>query len=176
MRRRISGRIASLSVASCLALLSANLQALGRDLSSAARNLGWERQTFSEFGMSFDFPSHVFSAQSAQVRDSGVIYYTPDRRARVGVFGFLKNGQDTPRELLNKIADFRAGNFTYVRTTGRFFAASGTRGGSIFYRRCNLRQPGDRRVGCLYIDYPRAEKRMWDPVVTRMSLSLHVTR
>ena len=53
----------------------------------------------------------------------------------------------------------------------RFFAVSGIVRGKTFYSRCNF--AGPRGVmHCLYLDYPAAETRAWDGVVTRMSRSL----
>jgi hypothetical protein len=146
-----------------------------RDVSAARRTgAGWERHYVREFGMNFDFPTNVFSLASAETRPSGVVYFTPDRRAKIGMFGFVNDTNEKPAGLLNRVADFRAAKFTYIRTTPRFFVASGTRDGMIFYRRCNFSPRGDRRVGCVYLDYPQQEKRVWDGIVTRMSLSLRV--
>jgi hypothetical protein len=44
----------------------------------------------------------------------------------------------------------------------------------IFYRRCNFSSKADKRVACLQLDYPQAEKRSWDGMVTRISRSLRV--
>lgn len=134
---------------------------------------GWQRYVIERHGMSFDFPSHVFDVRSAEDKQSGRLFYSPDRRARLAVFGFVNTGNETPRSFLHKTADFEAANFTYVRTTPRFVVASGTKGGRIFYRRCNF-SSASKRVGCFQLDYPRAEKRRWDGLVTRMSHSLRM--
>ena len=46
---------------------------------------------------------------------------------------------------------------------------SSVRGGRIWYNRCNR---GDAVMHCVLINYPAAEKRRWDPIVTRISRSL----
>ena len=52
-----------------------------------------------------------------------------------------------------------------------FFAISMERDGRILYSRCNFsRSPV--AIDCFDLVYPQEEKRAWDPVVTRMSLSL----
>jgi hypothetical protein len=53
--------------------------------------------------------------------------------------------------------------------TPRFFVVSSFRGGNIWYNRCNFSQ---RFVNCILINYPAAEKRQWDSVVTRISHTL----
>jgi hypothetical protein len=108
--------------------------------------------------------------KSAEHESEGVIFSTPDDRARIRVFGFRNEPNDTPRRYLSRIANPEQARFTYVRTTRRFFVASGTRDGKIFYRRCNFF--GDKRVGCFQLDYPEGEKREWDNIVTRISQSL----
>jgi hypothetical protein len=46
----------------------------------------------------------------------------------------------------------------------------------IFYSRCNFSDGSEGRIHCIFISYPKREKRMWDDIVTRMSLSLRVRR
>jgi len=143
---------------------------LPRDASAATE--GWGRYRDRDLGMAFDFPSHIFPLRSAeQGQRRGVVFSTADGRARIRVFAFVNEDRVTPRQYLAKVARPDEGRFTYVRTTPRFFVASGTREGMIFYRRCNFRS-ADRRVSCLQLDYPRQEKRAWDRIVTRISLSL----
>ncbi len=62
------------------------------------------------------------------------------------------------------IPEYRTERFHYVRTTSRFYATSGVRDGMIIYRRCNFSSEADRRVGCVQLEYPQAEKRAWDKV------------
>jgi hypothetical protein len=59
----------------------------------------------------------------------------------------------------------------YRRISSKFFALSGARQGQISYIRCNT---GTVRsdLHCIYLIYPEAEKRAWDPIVTRISLTL----
>ncbi len=59
----------------------------------------------------------------------------------------------------------------YERVTRSFFAISMERDGTIFYSRCNF---SARRsiIHCFDLVYPQGEKKAWDRVVTRLSLSL----
>ena len=138
--------------------------------SAAERPPEWGRYRDRNFGMVFDFPAHIFPLKSAQQGGEGVLFSTPDGRAHLRVFGFRNKGNQRPGEYLSQIANFEHARFTYVRSTRRFFVASGTRDEMIFYRRCNFFR--GKRVGCLQLNYPVQEKRAWDKVVTRISLSL----
>lgn len=131
----------------------------------------WTRYVDPDSGLSFDFPAHVFSLRTAQEQQRGTLFSTPDGRARILAFGTANRGGETPTEHLRATADFRSARFTYVRTGSRFFVVSGTRRGRIFYRRCNFTRGGSW-ISCFHVEYPQAEKRAWDRVVTRMSRSL----
>jgi hypothetical protein len=156
-------------VLGCLAVVT---DAAARDQAGADRTSGWGRYRDRDFGMTFDFPAHIFSLKSAEQGGEGVVFSTPDGRARIRLFAFRNEANDTPRRYLGRIAKAGEGRFTYVRTTPRFFVASGTRDSAIFYRRCNFPASSDHRVACFHMDYPQREKRAWDGVVTRISLPL----
>src|SRR3954469_25376461 len=136
---------------------------------SAQEQADWGRYRDRDFGLAFDFPRHVFPLQSAAQGGQGVIFSTPDGRARIRVFAARNEARATPARYLARIRNDGEGHFTYVRTTGKFFVASGMRDGAIFYRRCNF-AAGSDRLSCVQIDYPHSEKRRWDPIVTRISL------
>ena len=57
----------------------------------------------------------------------------------------------------------------YRRVTPRFFAVSSIRNGRTWYNRCNR---ANEYMNCVLINYPAAEERQWDAVVTRISLTL----
>jgi hypothetical protein len=57
----------------------------------------------------------------------------------------------------------------YKRVTPSFFVVSSVRNERIWYNRCN-RSGG--YMNCVLINYPAAEKRQWDGVVTRVSHTL----
>ena len=154
-------------VLACLAIVA---DACAREQADGAA--GWGRYRDRSFGMTFDFPAHIFSLKSAEQGGQAVVFSTPDGRARIRVFVFTNEANETPRHYLSRVAKPGEGRFTYVRTTPRFFVASGTRDRMIFYRRCNFPPSEDRRVTCFQMDYPQREKRAWDRVVTRISLSL----
>ena len=57
----------------------------------------------------------------------------------------------------------------YKRITPRFFVVSSVKRGAIWYNRCNFY---GHYVHCVLINYPAAEKRQWDSIVTRISNTL----
>jgi len=57
----------------------------------------------------------------------------------------------------------------YKRITSDFFVVSSIRNDRIWYNRCNR---GNGTMNCVMINYPAAEKRQWDDVVTRISQTL----
>jgi hypothetical protein len=77
---------------------------------------------------------------------------------------------DTPASYLKK--NLRQSGLQYQRITRSFFAISMEREGTILYSRCNFSRSVRRAIHCFDLVYPQAEKRAWDPVVTRISLSL----
>jgi hypothetical protein len=60
-------------------------------------------------------------------------------------------------------------NIVYKRVTPGFFVVSSFSNGKIWYNRCNF---AGRFMNCVLINYPAAEKRQWDSVVTRISQTL----
>jgi hypothetical protein len=147
--------------------------ALGTEASAVGS--GWSRFYDPEHHMSFEFPAHIFDQEVAQEGERGAVFSSRDGRARLRLFGFVNSRNQTPRSHLAGIPEYRSERFHYVRTTSRFYVASGVRDGMIIYRRCNFSPRADRRVGCVQLEYPQAEKRAWDEVVTRISLSLRNT-
>jgi len=158
------------AIALALLVVIADMAARQEIAAAAQRPPGWGRYHDRNLGMVFDFPAHIFALKSAQEGGEGVLFSTPDGRGHLRLFGFRNKANQTPRRHLSRIANFENARFTYVRTTRRFFVASGTRDEMIFYRRCNFFR--GKRVGCLQLNYPVQEKRAWDKVVTRISRSL----
>jgi hypothetical protein len=141
----------------------------------AVERSGWSRFHDPEHRISFQFPAHIFQQDASDEGARGTVFSTTDGRARLRLFGFVNGRNQSPRSHLAGIPEFRAERFHYVRTTPHFYVASAVRDGVILYRRCNFSPRPDRRVGCLQLEYPQSEKRAWDEVVTRISLSLRNT-
>ena len=133
---------------------------------AAQQDLDW--RLFSDrFGTRVDYPAAIFS-QTLGSAENGLTLARPDRRARLRVFTVTKERRDTPRSFLRREFPFDRAKLSYDRVTPRFFAVSARRHGRIVYTRCNFSQ----RVHCIELGYPISEKRAFDPVTTRISLSL----
>ena len=60
-------------------------------------------------------------------------------------------------------------NIVYKHVTDNFFVVSSFRNDLIWYDRCNF---AGRSISCVLVNYPAAEKRQWDGVITRISHTL----
>jgi hypothetical protein len=158
-----------------LAFAASLLAAAPGNEALAVERSGWTRFHDPERHMSLQLPAHIFQQGATDEGEGGAVFSTRDGRARLRLFDFVNSRNQTPRSHLAGIPQYRAERFHYVRTTPRFYVASGLRDGMILYRRCNFSPRADRRVACLQLEYPQEEKRAWDEVVARISLSLRNT-
>jgi hypothetical protein len=84
-------------------------------------------------------------------------------------FFVLPNGESAKSGgYLSRMGVPKNARLSYSRVTHRFFAISGIFGDRIFYNRCNF-SGYSRSVKCVHLEYPSAEKRAWDKIVTRIS-------
>jgi hypothetical protein len=135
---------------------------------ATAQSLGWQKYTVPETGANVDLPMTFFSKDAGQAEIGyGRRFLTADGRANVTVQSFPNDVGDSPAVFLAKMNP--PSNIVYKRVTPRFFAVSSFRNDKIWYNRCNF---PDRFVNCVLINYPAAEKRQWDSVVTRISNTL----
>jgi hypothetical protein len=128
----------------------------------------WERFTVPGTGAAAEIPVSIFE-KGSDLPDGGVgrRFYTDDRRADLTVQSVANPGNDSPAAFLAKKKP--PPGILYKRVTPSFFVVSSVRNNRIWYDRCN------RSVGymnCILINYPRAEKRQWDSIVTRISHTL----
>jgi hypothetical protein len=128
----------------------------------------WQTYTVPETGARAAVPVGVFSEDGGKP-DAGYgrRFVTPDRRANLTVQSIPNAANDSPAAFLARMNP--PSNIIYKRVTPRFFVVSSIRNGRIWYDRCNR---ADRYMQCVLINYPAAEKRQWDGVVTRISNSL----
>jgi hypothetical protein len=122
----------------------------------------------AETGAKVDVPVTIFSDDAGKPDGgSGRRFLTSDGRANLTVQSIRNTENDSPAVFLAKKNP--PSRIIYKRVTSRFFVASSILNGRIWYNRCN------RAAGymlCVLINYPEAEKRQWDGVVTRISNSL----
>jgi hypothetical protein len=136
--------------------------------SASAQNGAWQRYVVPVTGAGVDVPTAIFSEDAGAVETGyGQRFVTADGRANLTV-------QSVPNEAGASPAAFLAAKnppagIVYKRVTPRFFVVSSFRDDKIWYNRCNR---AGRYMNCVLINYPAAEKRQWDAVVTRISRTL----
>jgi hypothetical protein len=135
---------------------------------AAAQPIGWQRYGVPETGAVVDIPTTVFT-EDAGKPDTGYgrRFLTSDKRADLTVQSIPNNAGDSPAVFLAKKNP--PSNIVYKRVTARFFVVSSFRNDKIWCNRCNF---AGHFMNCVLINYPAAEKRQWDSVVTRISNTL----
>jgi hypothetical protein len=136
--------------------------------SAGAEPDGWVRYRVPESGALVDLPSSIFTEDAGKPESGyGGRFLTADRRANLTVQSLPNDAGLSPAAYLasqNPPADI-----VYKHVTPRSFVVSSFREGRIWYDRCNF---AGRFINCVLINYPSAEKRRWDSVVTRISNTL----
>jgi hypothetical protein len=135
---------------------------------------GWTQYVNRDGGTAFDHPANVFSVKDgAPEKGTGERFRTADGRAQLTVYALPNPDGDSPRSYLDRHLMIDRGKLDYGTVTDRFFAISGIREERTFYSRCNFVGAPRGTMHCIYLEYPAAETRAWDAVVTRISRSLH---
>ena len=135
---------------------------------AAAGATEWQKYVIPSTGANVDIPVSIFTEDAGVTEGGdGRRFYTKDHRADLTFQSIPNVGNDSPATFLAKRKP--PANIQYRRVTSRFFAVSSIRNGRTWYNRCNR---ANRYMQCVMINYPAAEERQWDAVVTRISLSL----
>ncbi|HKG99668.1 MAG TPA: hypothetical protein VKB08_02950 [Bradyrhizobium sp.] len=128
----------------------------------------WSRFVVRETGTSVDIPRTIFTTDAGRPQTGyGQRFLSSDGRANLTVQSVPNEAGDSPAVFLAKRKP--PPGIEYKRVTSRFFAVSSVRNDKIWYDRCNF---AGRFINCVLINYPAAEKRQWDGVVTRISHTL----
>ena len=128
----------------------------------------WRRYAISSTGTSVDMPVSIFTSDAGQPEGgTGRRFFTEDRRADLTMQSVPNPENDSPAAFLAKKQP--PAGIIYKRITPDFFVVSSIRKDRIWYNRCNR---GNGAMNCVMINYPAAEKRQWDGVVTRISRKL----
>jgi hypothetical protein len=128
----------------------------------------WRRYVIPSTGTSVDMPVSIFTSDAGSPEGgTGRKFFTDDRRADLTVQSVPNPENDSPATFLAKKQP--PAGIVYKRITPDFFVVSSTRKDRIWYNRCNR---GNGTMNCVLINYPAAEKRQWDSVVTRISHTL----
>ena len=135
---------------------------------AATKPVEWQRYVIPETGTSVDIPATIFSNDAGRPETGyGRRFLSSDGRANLTVQSVPNEAGDSPAAFLAKKKP--PAGIEYKRVTPRFFAVSSVRNDMIWYDRCNF---GSRYINCVLLNYPVSEKRQWDDVVTRISLTL----
>lgn len=128
----------------------------------------WRRYAIPSTTAEVDVPVSIFTEDAGSPEGGiGRRFLTKDRRADLTLQSVPNPENISPADFLRKRQP--PAGIQYKRVTPSFFAVSSIRNGRTWYNRCNR---GKGYMNCVLINYPAAEERQWDAVVTRISLSL----
>jgi hypothetical protein len=133
-----------------------------------AGEIEWQRYAIPSTGTSVEMPVTIFT-RDAGPPDGGTgrRFFTDDNRADLTVQSVANPDNDAPATFLAKKKP--PPGIIYKRVTPDFFVVSSIRNDRIWYNRCNR---ANGAMNCVMINYPAAEKRQWDSIVTRISHTL----
>jgi hypothetical protein len=157
-----------LAAAIILLALVPNAEARSREQSPA----DWRTFEVPDFGTRIQYPASIFTPAGRPEMGVGQRFERADGQAVLSIYATSNKGGETPRTYLRKHLRVKGSDLEYVRIARSFFAISSERGGIILYSRCNFSGGAHGVIHCFDLKYPREEKRSWDAVVTRLSLSL----
>jgi hypothetical protein len=134
--------------------------------------LEWRTFEVPEFGTRVQFPANIFAPAGQPERGSGQQFKRADGRAILSIYSRPNATGESPATYLKQNLRVDRSALDYHRIARSFFAISSERDGVILYSRCNFSGRGHRAIHCFDLRYPQEEKRSWDAIVTRISLSL----
>jgi len=140
------------------------------ELRARGPDLDWRTFEVPEYGTRVEYPARIFAPTAEAETGTGQRLESTDRRAVLSIYFRENEAADTPVSYLRK--NLRQSSLDYERVTRSFFAISMERDGRIYYSRCNFSRSPKSSIHCFDLVYPQEEKLAWDPVVTRISLSL----
>ena len=132
----------------------------------------WRTFEVPDFGTKIQYPADIFNPAGQPEMGLGQRFERADGRAVLSIYARPNKAGETPRTYLRKHLRVNRSELDYLRIARSFFAVSSERDGVILYSRCNFSGGARGVVHCFDLKYPREEKRSWDAVVTRISLSL----
>jgi hypothetical protein len=136
------------------------------------RQLDWRTFVVPDFGTSIVYPAEIFTPAGEAEKGAGQRFERADGRAVLSIYARQNEGGETPTTYLKHNLRMDRSALDYVRVARSFFAISSERDGVILYSRCNFSTSTGRAIHCFDLKYPQQEKRSWDAIVTRISLSL----
>jgi hypothetical protein len=120
-------------------------------------------------GMAVEYPAGLFSVDAGPTeKGKGQKFRSADGAYEFAAYTLANAEKDSPARYLRKNLIVPPQSLIYRRVTEQFFVMSSIREGRIFYSRCNF----SLGIHCIFLEYPAAEKRAFDSIVTRVSASL----
>jgi hypothetical protein len=143
-------------------------------LAPASAETGWRNYVEPEFGTRLMFPSGILSrTEGPSPRGTGQTFKSADGRAVLAIYSQRNDDRRAkPASYVRQNFKVPRNAIDYERITPSFFAISAVHGGEIFYSRCNFSDNAGGAIHCFDRRYPERERRAWDGIVTRISLSL----
>jgi hypothetical protein len=148
--------------------LVSNAQAQFRE----QRPVDWRTFEVPDFGTKIQYPADIFNPAGKPETGLGQRFERADGRAVLSIYSRPNEAGETPKTYLRNNLRVNRSVLDYVRIARSFFAISSERDGVILYSRCNFSRGARGVIHCFDLKYPQQEKRAWDAVVTRISLSL----
>jgi hypothetical protein len=136
------------------------------------RQLDWRTFVVPDFGTTILYPADIFTPAGRAEKGVGQRFERADGRAVLSIYSRPNEAGENPATYLKHNLRMERSALDYVRIARSFFAISSERDGVILYSRCNFSTGAHDAIHCFDLRYPQQEKRSWDPVVTRISLSL----
>lgn len=145
--------------------------------SSGQTDLGWRGLDDPASGTHVEYPAGLFPAVEASRSPSrpGQLFGTADGRAHLAIFAVHNPGHASAAGFIARNLRIPASTLHYQRVAPSFFVISGFHDNNIFYARCNS-SSNRSLLHCINLVYPAREKRRWDPIVTRISLTLRAAQ
>ena len=123
-------------------------------------------------GMSVQYPASVFRVIAGPApKGEGRVLRSADGSAGLMYYTDNNTQHDSPVSFMRKVNSAQL-KVDYTRVTAHFVVVSGVREGRIYYSRCNFPYGAAGPIHCVEIVYRESEKLAWDPLVTRISLTL----
>jgi hypothetical protein len=132
----------------------------------------WRTFEVPEFGTRIQVPASIFAPAGRPELGSGQRFERADGRAVLSIYSRPNDAGENPATYLQHNLRVDRSALDYQRIARSFFAISLERDGVILYSRCNFSAGARAAIHCFDLTYPQEEKRSWDAVVTRISLSL----
>jgi hypothetical protein len=151
-----------------LLTLASSAAAQGREQNP----VDWRTFEVPDFGTRVQYPASTFAPAGKPEKGIGQRFERADGLASLSIYSRPNHGGESPTSYLRHNLRMKQSALDYVRITRSFFAISSEREGVILYSRCNFSGGARGVIHCFDLKYPQREKRAWDAVVTRISLSL----